>query len=455
MIHTVLSSTFFFILTLGILITFHEFGHFWVARRLGVKVLRFSVGFGKPLWSWRRGADNTEYVIAALPLGGYVKMVDEREGEVAPQDLPRAFNRQPLASRAAIVAAGPFFNFFLAIGVYWLVFMLGVVGMKPIVGQVEPGSIAAQGGFEQGDEIVAVAGTETRAWNNTILTILDRALSGGSVDVQVKSKSDQVATRTLDLTGIAADLDQGNLMDMLGIQPARLPVPPVIGQLESGGPAMKSGLQTGDRVVRADGEAIPDWGAWVQYVRARPDQDIQLEVERDGQIVSLVIHPARVEGNSESYGRIGAGVQQVEEDFSDFTVVQKYGPLPAMGEALAKTWNVTILTLRMLYKMIVGEVSVSNLSGPISIAQYAGGSASIGLVPFLTFLAIVSVSLGVLNLLPIPILDGGHLLYYLVEMFKGSPVSQATEILGQKIGIVIILGLMVFAFYNDLLRIFG
>lgn len=453
---SVLSSAFFFILTLGLLITFHEFGHYWVARRLGVKVLRFSVGFGKSLWVKRHGPDQTEYAVAALPLGGYVKMLDEREGPVASHELHRAFNRQSLGRRAAIVVAGPLFNFFLAVVLLWLTYMLGVSGLRAVVGDVHPASPAAAAGFQAGDEIVAVAGAEARTWNSVILALLDSGLAGGSVPVAVRDASGNPTQREIDLAGLAASLNQGNVLDVVGIRPAVRKIPPVIGHVEAGSPAARSGLETGDRIIAADGQPMDDWGAWVEYVRARPNKPIQIEIERSGAMVVLEIRPAAREDRSGVHGRIGAAVQEPEKSADDnLTVVLQYGPLAAIGQALVKTWDVTILTLRLLAKMVIGEVSLDNLSGPLSIAQYAGGTASIGLVPFLTFLAIVSVSLGVLNLLPIPVLDGGHLLFYAVEAVKGSPVSPAAEMMGQRIGLVIILLMMVFAFYNDLVRIFG
>jgi len=454
--NSVLSSAFFFILTLGLLITFHEFGHYWVARKLGVKVLRFSVGFGKSLWVKRHGPDQTEYAVAALPLGGYVKMLDEREGPVANHELHRAFNRQSVGRRAAIVVAGPLFNFVLAVVLLWLTYMLGVAGLRAVVGEVHPASPAAEAGFQPGDEIVAVGESEARTWNAVILTLLDRGLAGGAVPVSVLDAAGNPAQRHIDLGGLAASLNQGNVLDVVGLRPAVRRIPPIIGQVEAGSPAARGGLQTGDRVVAVDGQSIDDWGAWVEYVRARPDVPIQMQIERGGETLTLEITPAPRQDRSGTHGRIGAAVQEPESlDQDNLTVVLQYGPVAAVGQALVKTWDVTLLTLRLLAKMVVGEVSLDNLSGPLSIAQYAGGTASIGLVPFLTFLAIVSVSLGVLNLLPIPVLDGGHLLFYAVEAVKGSPVSPATEMLGQRIGLVIILMMMVFAFYNDLVRIFG
>ncbi len=452
---SVLSSAFFFVVTLGILIAFHEFGHFWVARRLGVKVLRYSIGFGRPLWSTTRGPDKVEYVLAAFPLGGYVKMLDEREGPVAQEEQHRAFNRQPLAYRTAIVLAGPVFNFLLAVAVYWLVFMLGVSGLKPIVGDVAENSLAAHGGFMPGDRIITVGDMETKSWNSAVMALLDQSLSQTVVTMTVESEDGKVRARHLEVSSLPSELNQNNLFDLVGIGPARPRIPSVVGQVEAGSPAAKADLRTGDRIVSGNGETINDWAQWVEYVRARPDQTIAVEVEREGSRVALQLTPARMSSRGGDYGRIGAGVQQADDVISKFTVKEQYGPLVSVQKAFAKTWEITVLTLRMLYNMLLGEVSVSNLSGPLSIAQYAGGSASIGFVPYLTFLAIVSISLGVLNLLPIPVLDGGHLLYYLVEGVRGRPVSERTELLGQRIGVAMILAMMVLAFYNDLVRIFS
>jgi len=448
---TVLSSVFFFILALGILITVHEFGHYWVARRAGIKVLRFSIGFGRPLWTRVAGADQTEYVLAAIPLGGYVRMLDEREGEVAPEELHRAFNRQSLIKRVAVVVAGPLFNFILAIAAYWLIFVIGVTGMKPIVGVVSNDSMAARGGFETGDRIVAVGERQTPTWEVVIVSMLDDAMNLGEVVITVEpADSARQVERTIQLNAIPDDLNRGGLLDYIGIRPYRPVIPAVIGKLAPNGAAERAGIQVDDRIVSADGESIEDWEQWVDYVRARPEQRITVEIERQGGRLELGLTPVRVDGD---IGKIGAGVRMQKMPDELKSLVQ-YGPGLALVNATVKTWDMSLLTLRMLGKMAMGDISLSNLSGPISIARYAGYSASIGFVSFLTFLAIVSISLGVLNLLPIPMLDGGHLLYYLVEFFKGSPVSEATQILGQKLGIAMLLGMMLLAFYNDILRFF-
>jgi regulator of sigma E protease len=451
--NTALISLLAFIVAIGVLVTVHEFGHFWVARRLGVKVLRFSIGFGKPLWQRRFGADNTELVVAAIPLGGYVKMLDEREGEVPATELDRAFNRQPVRSRMAIVVAGPLFNFLFAIAVYWLMFVAGVPGLRPVVGAVTPDSYAEQAGIVSGDEILAVGATATPTWETTVLALLDASL-GGHDAVALTVRNSQGVEHHLLASFESSDqlLKKGGVLENFGLTPWQPPA--VIDRLVEDGAGARAGLQPGDRIVQADAVAISSWSRWVDYVRARPGQVIEVRVLRSGQEIVLGLTPDSVADAGETIGRIGAYVRLPDDDQrATMRVVVRYGPLQAVSEALGKTWDVTTLTLRTLWKMVSGGASVENLSGPISIAQYAGQSAVVGLAAFLGFLGIVSVSLGVLNLLPIPVLDGGHLLYYLLELVKGSPVSEAAQLLGQKIGIALLLALMSLAFYNDLIRL--
>ncbi len=443
-----------FIVVIGVLVTVHEYGHFWVARRLGVKVLRFSIGFGKPLWTRNFGKDATELVVAAIPLGGYVKMLDEREGEVAEEELERAFNRQPVSTRIAVVVAGPAANFLFAILAYWIMFVSGVTGLKPVVGEVLPYSYAAAAGIRAGDEILSIENQPTPTWETAIMALLTANLDGKNiVNLRVVDSAGNKRYLQAFFGSPDALLKKGGVLDNFGLGPWRPPA--VIERLVEGGAGERAGILPGDKVVHADDTPISNWEQWVEYVRARPGERITTQVMRQGKLVELSVTPDRESENGNSIGRIGAYVQLPgEQERATMRVVVRYGLLEAVPEALYKTWDVTTLTLRTLWKMVNGRASVENLSGPISIARYAGQSASVGLATFLGFLGIVSVSLGILNLLPVPILDGGHLLFYLVEIVKGSPLSETAQLVGQKIGIALLLALMSIAFYNDLVRLF-
>jgi len=455
MMGSVLSSVFFFIIAIGVLITVHEFGHFWVARKAGVKVIRFSVGFGKPLFSWRRPNDETEYVIAMLPLGGYVQMLDEREGNVDPAEVDRAFNRKSLASRTAIVAAGPIFNFLLAIAIYWLILMMGVSGVKPIVGDINEASIAAAGGFQRGDVITHVGDTKTVTWGTAAIALLDHSLDGAPLDVRVLEEGLISKTRVLDFSTPGLELERKNLLESIGINIMRPQIPARIGEVTSGGSADKAGIISGDLLLTVDGEPVADWEKWVHIVRKNPENTLQVELERDGRVMMVDLRPALLETKEGEIGRIGATVNYPKELFEEFNAVEQYSFFAALNAAVIKTWDMSLLTLRMLGNMVVGNVSVDNLSGPISIAQYAGSSAGMGFVAFAGFLALISISLGVLNLLPIPMLDGGHLFYYLIEWIKGSAVSEETQMVGQRVGIALLALVMIVAFYNDIDRLVG
>jgi regulator of sigma E protease len=445
-----------FVLAIGVLVTVHEFGHYWVARRVGVKVLRFSVGFGRPLWLRRAGPDRTEYVIAAIPLGGYVKMLDEAEGDVPPQERHRAFNRQSLARRCAVVVAGPLANFLFAAAAYALTFMIGVSGLKAIVGEVDAGSLAARAGLLPGQQVVAVDGRETRTWEAAVQAILGESLDRAPTRLSVQDPDGTLRDLSLDLSIVGVDdLTRGQFFQTLGLQPGRPSIPARIGSVEPDGAAARGGLRVGDTVLEADGAAVADWSAWVTIVRARPAQPMRVLVERGGVHYTLDITPVRQVDGDAVYGRIGAGVADAELALDHYYVTERLLPWQAIARGVLRTVEVTVLSVRMLWRMLLLEVSVENLSGPISIAQYAGVSAQIGLTRFLEFLAIVSVSLGILNLLPVPLLDGGHLLYYLAEAVRGRPLSEAVQFAGQRLGIALLVGLMGLAFYNDLSRLFG
>ncbi len=440
------------LVALGVLVTFHEFGHFWVARRCGVKVLRFSVGFGMPLLRWhdRKG---TEFVIAAIPLGGYVKMLDEREGEVPADQLDQSFNRKTVRQRIAIVAAGPIANFLLAMVFFWVLAMLGSQQVRPVIGAVEAGSIAAKAGLSAGQEIVAIDGEPTTGWGAVNLQLVRRLGESGTVQLVVREQDSTAETpRELVLDKWLKGADEPDPIKSLGIRPWRPALPPVLAELDPKGPAQAAGLKTGDRLLALDGQALGDWQQVVDLVRVRPDTKIVLKVERDGAQIDVPVTLA-VRGEAKAAGGyLGAGVKGVEWPPSMVREVS-FGPLAAIGEGARRTWTMSVLTLDSLKKMLFGELSVKNLSGPITIAKVAGASAQSGVADFLNFLAYLSISLGVLNLLPIPVLDGGHLLFYLIEWARGRPLSDRVQGWGIQIGISLVVGVMLLALVNDLGRL--
>ncbi|OLS59646.1 sigma E protease regulator RseP [Pseudomonas putida] len=440
------------LVALGVLVTFHEFGHFWVARRCGVKVLRFSVGFGTPLVRWH-DRQGTEFVIAAIPLGGYVKMLDERESDVPSALLEQSFNRKTVGQRIAITAAGPIANFLLAILFFWILAMLGSQQVRPVIGNVEPGSLAAVAGLSTGQEIVAIDGKPTTGWAAVNLQLVRRLGESGPLRVDVRSEgatTDNTYTVTLDQWLKGAD--EPDPISSLGIRPWRPALAPVLSELDPQGPAQAAGLKTGDRLLTLDGQALSDWQQVVDNVRSRAGSRVVLGVERHGARLELPVTLAsRGEGKAAT-GYLGAGVAQAEWPAQMLREVS-YGPLEAVGEGLSRTWTMSVLTLESLKKMLFGELSVKNLSGPITIAKVAGASAQSGLGDFLNFLAYLSISLGVLNLLPIPVLDGGHLLFYLVEWVRGRPLSDRVQGWGVQIGISLVVGVMLLALINDLGRL--
>jgi len=440
------------LVALGVLVTFHEFGHFWVARRCGVKVLRFSVGFGTPLLRWH-DRHGTEFVVAAIPLGGYVKMLDEREGDVPPALVDQSFNRKPVGQRIAIVAAGPIANFLLAIVFFWALAMLGTQQVRPVIGAVEPASLAASAGLVAGQEIVSVDGKATNGWSAVNLQLVRRLGESGVLRVGVLDEGATAERQhEIKLDQWLKGADEPDPIQSLGLRPWRPVISPVLAEIDPKGPAAAAGLKTGDKLLSLDGAVLNDWQQVVDSVRARPEAKVQLRVERDGSVLDIPVTLARKGEGQASGGYLGAGVKGGEWPAKMLREVS-YGPLEAVGEGLSRTWNMSILTLESLKKMLFGELSVKNLSGPITIAKVAGASAQSGVGDFLNFLAYLSISLGVLNLLPIPVLDGGHLLFYLIELARGRPLSDRVQGWGDQIGISLVIGVMLLALINDLGRL--
>ena len=458
MIQTVLIPLLAFVVAIGVLVTVHEFGHFWVARRLGFKVLRFSIGFGRPLWKRiGKAPDHVEYVVAAVPLGGYVKMLDEREGPVPAGDAARAFQNRPVLSRVAVLLAGPGFNFIFALAAFWALFIYGVPGLQPVVGEVSSGSIAASAGLLRDDIIIAVSGRPVQTREAAVLGMLDALVATGEVPLTVRSAAGPERSARLTVPGPQRlELTEpGELMRGLGFAfwYPRLPV--VVGSLVEGGAAEAAGLQPGDEITAVDGEAVADFMRFVEIVRAQPGETIRLELRRNGSVRQVAVDVRAEQDDGVTIGRIGMAPGGFAEFPEWMRTEQRFGPIAALAPAARETWSKTALTVRFLWRMVIGDVSTKNISGPINIAQYAGLSALGGLGYFLGFLALVSISLGVLNLLPVPILDGGQIVYQLAEVVKGSPLSDQAQMLGQKIGIAFLVALMGFAFYNDIARLIG
>ncbi len=442
-----------FALALGLLIVVHEAGHFVVARWCGVKVLRFSVGFGKPILSRRFGPDRTELALGAFPLGGYVKMLDEREGEVDAAELPRAFNRQSVWKRFVIVLAGPVANFMLAIVMYWVLFVHGVEEPRPLLGKPAAQSIADRAGFQEGELVRSIDGQAIATWQELRWELLQRALAKGSATLEVINKRQEISFRRIELASLDTSDLEGDILLQTGFRFYRPHLPPVIGKIAPGGVADLAGLREGDRILAIDGEAIADWAQVVAVIREAPGRSLRLDAGREGRTLSLSVTPAAADDRGKRIGRIGIGVREQEIDRTAVMQIVRYGPVAALGRAAGQTWETSVFSLAMLGRMIVGEVSWKNLSGPVTIADYAGQSAKLGLSYYIKFLALISISLGVLNLLPIPLLDGGHLMYYIVEIIKGGPVSERVMEIGQQIGLALLAMLMAFAFYNDINRL--
>jgi regulator of sigma E protease len=443
-----------FLLALAILVTVHEYGHFYVARRCGVKVIRFSVGFGKPLYTWI-DKQGTEFTLAAIPLGGYVKMLDEREDEVEPAELPNAFTQKSVWQRIAVVVAGPVANFLLAFVIFWILASLGRDELVPIVGEVAVDSLAARAGVEVGQEIVAVDSVETKTWQMVNQQLISRMGESGVLTLSLKDQQSQriIETKVYLHEWLQAD-DKSNPLTSLGLsiyQPVLTDIE--IAKIAPNSVAELAGLQVGDRVIAADGIVMKNWEQWVNYIKERPEQAVTLTLEKNGQTRYVDITPELVEENGSQFGRVG--VYPVMPEWPS-TMIRHidYNWWQAFASGAKETWETSTFVLSSVKKIIFGEISTKHLSGVITIAKVAGQQAKAGFVYYLSFLALLSVSLGVFNLLPIPVLDGGHLFFYLIEAIKGSPVPQKLQMISFQIGFFIVAGLMLLALYNDVMREF-
>jgi regulator of sigma E protease len=446
-----------FIVAIGVLVAVHEFGHFWVARRLGIRVLRFSIGFGKPLYARVLGKDPVEFVIAAIPLGGYVKLLDEREGNVAERDLPRAFNRQPVWKRIAVLLAGPGCNLIFAIALYWVLFTAGVPALKPIIGEIAPDSIAERAGLRYEDQVTQVGGKPTPTLEAATLAILEDLTDDGTIEMSVRGIDGSQRDLSLDVGDRSRALTQPEaLLPGLGFDTWRPRVKPIIDLVTEGSAGERAGLEVGDEIVAIDGTPVAHFQQLVDRVKPNPGRTVTLQVRRDGAVrdIRVTIGEAKQAGT-----RIGLiGVRPKDQPIptgltrEDVQTLQQYGAVAAIGQAASKTWDTSIFTLRIIGRIITGNVSLQAISGPISIAETTGIAARLGWRPFLNMLALISISLGVLNLLPIPILDGGQVVFQLAELVKGGPVSERAQLLGQQIGIAMLILMMTLAFYNDIAR---
>ena len=440
-----------FIIALGVLITVHEFGHFWVARRCGIRVERFSIGFGKALWR-RFDKQGTEFIIALIPLGGYVKMLDERVEPVAPEMRHCAFNSKTVGQRAAVIAAGPIANFLFAIFAWWLVFIIGVPGVRPVVADIAPDSIAAQAQIAKGMELKAIDGIETPDWDAVRMALVAKIGDRQTIVTVAPFGTNQRQDKILDLQRWAFEPDKQDPVASLGIQPRSAQIDTVLAEVQSNSAAQKAGLQAGDRIVKVDGQPLTQWMTFVNLVRDNPGKALALEIERQGSALPLTLTPdaKTVKGKAEGFAGVVPKVIPLPEEYK---TVRQYGPFAAIAEATDKTWQLMSLTVRMLGKLITGDVKLNNLSGPISIAQGAGMSAEFGLIYYLMFLALISVNLGIINLFPLPVLDGGHLLFLAIEKLKGGPVSERVQDFSYRIGSILLVLLMGLALFNDFSRL--
>ncbi len=446
-----------FMVTLGILVTVHEYGHFQMARWCGVKVLKFSVGFGKPLWSKKFGQDQTEFVIAAIPLGGYVKMLGEElsqdTSESANQDMSRALNRQSVGKRMAIVLAGPMANLLLAIVLYWALFMMGVVGMKPLIGDVIENSPSALASIGTGEMIQKVNGKDVATWQDVRWLLIKESFATKKLEIQTIDHKGEDHLHSLDISQINFDDADQDVLDKLGLTIYQPKIPAKVGEVIKNSPADAAGLKADDLVLSINQVKVNDWEGFVKEIKLNPNRTINILVLRDENEVLISAKPEAVLENGKTIGRIGAAFKIEQNELNKYFFTTHYSMFGALSAAIAKTWDTAVFTLKMIGKMVMGDVSWKGVSGPVTIASYAGQSASMGIKVFVGFLALVSISIGVLNLLPIPILDGGHFMYYMVEFFTGKPVSDSVLNIGQKLGFFLLGCMMILALYNDMNRL--
>ena len=452
---TILIAILAFFVAIAILVGVHEFGHFWVARRLGIKIIRFAIGFGKPLWTYKsKDKDGTEYVLAAIPMGGYVKMLDEREGDVAEDEKHRAFNRQPVWKRFLVVLAGPMFNFFFAIAAFAAIQMMGIDSARPYVGTITAGTPAAQSGFEMKDKILAINDVSLESSTQVRLALLTEYLKDPVLNIHVETASGAKATRQLDLTETSLLADESDYFVKTGMNFWRPPHTTIITMVQEDSAAKEAGVLAKDIVMGVDGNKTLTSEEFSNYINSHAGKSVSLLVDRQGTELSLNMTPRLTIIEGVERGLIGVGLARKynEEDIKGWLFKREAPFFEAVKIGISETWDMSVMTLKVMGRLITGEASLKNLSGPITIADYAGKSAQMGLTAFLGLLAIISLSLGVLNLLPIPMLDGGHLFYYLIELVKGSPVSEKVEAIGMRIGMSLVGILMVVAIYNDIGR---